>query len=459
MATSGPVQSPLPRAADLVLLRVPAPTSAPARPLRSRATALLSSPPAFLPACRTKHLLPILSRRLSAAVSSRISLSPPAFPVEAPTSAAGDLTADGAMGRVKLPIRRIENNTNRQVTFSKRRNGLVKKAYELSVLCDIDVALLMFSPSGRLSHFSGRRGVEDVILRYMNLSEHDRGDHPEPRGAHHATCSVQYLVSMLQRLKREGDMATQLANPGSMNEKIEEIQQEIYASQQQLHISEERLRLFEPDPAAFGSTSEIDGCEKLLMDVLARVVDRKNYLLSDHMAAFAPTPPEMEGPNGAQMYVPPDQAEGMATFGDGEADMWATEAAGNQMLGASDPLIYLRDQDVYDATSQVPGDPCGAAAAGGECDADADADAEAWQQAYTCTELLSTLIPPRPSLSRRHCLEGPDDQFLPMPAGMAAQEQVEASASCSYLPSSDDTGTPVMAYDGIVAPPPPPNAG
>ena len=61
------------------------------------------------------------------------------------------------MGRVKLQIKRIENNTNRQVTFSKRRNGLIKKAYELSILCDIDIALIMFSPSGRLTHFSGKR--------------------------------------------------------------------------------------------------------------------------------------------------------------------------------------------------------------------------------------------------------------------------------------------------------------
>ncbi|KAI6688021.1 hypothetical protein NL676_024849 [Syzygium grande] len=59
------------------------------------------------------------------------------------------------MGRVKLQIKRIENTTNRQVTFSKRRSGLINKAYELSVLCDVDVALIMFSPSGRLSFFSG----------------------------------------------------------------------------------------------------------------------------------------------------------------------------------------------------------------------------------------------------------------------------------------------------------------
>ncbi|RZR80154.1 hypothetical protein BHM03_00006092 [Ensete ventricosum] len=54
------------------------------------------------------------------------------------------------MGRGKIEIKRIENTTNRQVTFCKRRNGLLKKAYELSVLCDADVALIVFSTRGRL---------------------------------------------------------------------------------------------------------------------------------------------------------------------------------------------------------------------------------------------------------------------------------------------------------------------
>lgn len=61
------------------------------------------------------------------------------------------------MGRMKVEIKKIENVTSRQVTFSKRRNGLIKKAYELSVLCDVDLALILFSPSGRLSFFSGRK--------------------------------------------------------------------------------------------------------------------------------------------------------------------------------------------------------------------------------------------------------------------------------------------------------------
>ncbi|KAL8111377.1 hypothetical protein AgCh_019190 [Apium graveolens] len=54
------------------------------------------------------------------------------------------------MVRGKTQMRRIENATSRQVTFSKRRNGLLKKAFELSVLCDAEVALIIFSPRGKL---------------------------------------------------------------------------------------------------------------------------------------------------------------------------------------------------------------------------------------------------------------------------------------------------------------------
>ncbi|VAH58725.1 unnamed protein product [Triticum turgidum subsp. durum] len=58
------------------------------------------------------------------------------------------------MGRGRIEIKRIENTTNRQVTFCKRRNGLLKKAYELSVLCDAEVALIVFSSRGRLYEYS-----------------------------------------------------------------------------------------------------------------------------------------------------------------------------------------------------------------------------------------------------------------------------------------------------------------
>nr|AMM02684.1 floral homeotic protein APETALA3 [Vuralia turcica] len=57
------------------------------------------------------------------------------------------------MARGKIQIKRIENTTNRQVTYSKRRNGLFKKANELTVLCDAKVSILMFSSTGKLHEY------------------------------------------------------------------------------------------------------------------------------------------------------------------------------------------------------------------------------------------------------------------------------------------------------------------
>lgn len=62
------------------------------------------------------------------------------------------------MGRGRVELKRIENKINRQVTFAKRRNGLLKKAYELSVLCDAEVALIIFSNRGKLYEFCSGSG-------------------------------------------------------------------------------------------------------------------------------------------------------------------------------------------------------------------------------------------------------------------------------------------------------------
>ena len=62
------------------------------------------------------------------------------------------------MGRGKIEIKRIDNATSRQVTFSKRRSGLFKKAKELAIiLCDAEVGLVVFSSTGRLYDFASTR--------------------------------------------------------------------------------------------------------------------------------------------------------------------------------------------------------------------------------------------------------------------------------------------------------------
>ncbi|XP_074273389.1 MADS-box transcription factor 23-like isoform X2 [Silene latifolia] len=74
------------------------------------------------------------------------------------------------MGRGKIVIRRIDNSTSRQVTFSKRRSGLLKKAKELAILCDAEVGVMIFSNTGRLYDFSSS-SMKSVIDRYNKMKE------------------------------------------------------------------------------------------------------------------------------------------------------------------------------------------------------------------------------------------------------------------------------------------------
>ncbi|KAG7014799.1 MADS-box transcription factor 17, partial [Cucurbita argyrosperma subsp. argyrosperma] len=75
------------------------------------------------------------------------------------------------MGRGKVVVERIENKVNRQVSFSKRRNGLLKKASELSVLCDVDVALIIFSSRGKLFEFGSTENLVGEELEALSLKE------------------------------------------------------------------------------------------------------------------------------------------------------------------------------------------------------------------------------------------------------------------------------------------------
>lgn len=70
------------------------------------------------------------------------------------------------MGRVKLKIKRLENPNGRLATYAKRKNGIMKKANELSILCDVDIILLMFSPSGQPSLCKGKQRYLFSLLHH-----------------------------------------------------------------------------------------------------------------------------------------------------------------------------------------------------------------------------------------------------------------------------------------------------
>ncbi|VDK37596.1 unnamed protein product [Taenia asiatica] len=74
------------------------------------------------------------------------------------------------MGRKKIEIKRIDDERNRQVTFTKRKLGLMKKAYELSVLCDCEIALIIFNSAKRLFQYASS-DINRVLLRYTDYTE------------------------------------------------------------------------------------------------------------------------------------------------------------------------------------------------------------------------------------------------------------------------------------------------
>lgn len=102
------------------------------------------------------------------------------------------------MGRRRIELRRIDNASTRRVTFSTRRNGLLKKAYELSVLCDAEVAVIVFSSHGKLYEFGSMRTIE----RYKITGIKDAGwmQITEP--------SLERCGNDITKLKKEIDILT-----------------------------------------------------------------------------------------------------------------------------------------------------------------------------------------------------------------------------------------------------------
>ncbi|XP_024972003.1 truncated transcription factor CAULIFLOWER A-like [Cynara cardunculus var. scolymus] len=110
------------------------------------------------------------------------------------------------MGRGRVTLKRIENKINRQVTFSKRRSGLLKKAHEISVLCDADVALIIFSTKGKLCEFATDASMERILERYERYSCAERQLTATDRESH-GSWSLQHAklksrIELLQKTQR-----------------------------------------------------------------------------------------------------------------------------------------------------------------------------------------------------------------------------------------------------------------
>ncbi|XBJ23453.1 hypothetical protein VPH35_001596 [Triticum aestivum] len=184
---------------------------------------------------------------------------------ESASPGSGSGSAGGAaekMGRGRIEIKRIENTTNRQVTFCKRRNGLLKKAYELSVLCDAEVALIVFSGRGRLYEYSNN-SVKATIERYKKATSDTSS------AGTVAEINAQWTLSCI----------IQTGDGRDSNMQTEHYQQESAKLKQQITTLQNSNRTLIGDTMATMSHRDLKQLEGRLDKGLGKIRARKNELL------------------------------------------------------------------------------------------------------------------------------------------------------------------------------------
>ncbi|XP_047983065.1 agamous-like MADS-box protein MADS2 isoform X1 [Salvia hispanica] len=163
------------------------------------------------------------------------------------------------MGRGRMELKRIENKINRQVTFAKRRNGLLKKAYELSVLCDAEVALIIFSNRGKLYEFCSTSNMLKTLDRYQKCSygslEVNHLDKDIEQSSYREYLKLKAKYESLQRYQRQllGDDL----GPLNIND-LEHIEHQLDTSLK--HIRSTRTQVM------LDQLSDLQSKEKLMLD-------------------------------------------------------------------------------------------------------------------------------------------------------------------------------------------------
>ncbi|KAL1212828.1 Agamous-like MADS-box protein AGL61 [Cardamine amara subsp. amara] len=111
-----------------------------------------------------------------------------------------------SIGRQRIPMVKIKKESHRQVTFSKRRAGLFKKASELCTLCGAEITIIVFSPAKKPFSF-GHPSVESVLDRYLSRKNPSLSRTQQPQGSPTASCELNLrLTQILSEVEEEKKM-------------------------------------------------------------------------------------------------------------------------------------------------------------------------------------------------------------------------------------------------------------
>ncbi|PWA44534.1 transcription factor, MADS-box [Artemisia annua] len=115
-------------------------------------------------------------------------------------------------GRQKVEMKRIAKQSKLSACFSKRRPNVFKKASELSILCGVDVAVIVFSPNKERVYSFGAPSVEAVLHRCLGQN-HDattsstsvRMEELRKAKIEHLIIELTNLLAQLESKKKVGE--------------------------------------------------------------------------------------------------------------------------------------------------------------------------------------------------------------------------------------------------------------
>ncbi|KAK9116702.1 hypothetical protein Sjap_015649 [Stephania japonica] len=241
------------------------------------------------------------------------------------------------MGRVKLKIKRIESSSNRQITYSKRKTGIVKKTKELSILCDIDAILLMFSPSGKPTLCLGEHSssIEDILARYAQLTPQER--------AKRKLESLEALKKTFKKLDHDVNVQEFLGTSSQtveyeiehVNELTVELKGNINADYQFISILLDTSNW--ADPEKIDSVEHLRAMEQSLKESLNRIRTHKENLGKEQLIALECTTQFQNG-----MHIP----LGMVEEQHAESLSWIPGNENQHMILPDDhSLLHQRDME------------------------------------------------------------------------------------------------------------------